>query len=98
MCAVSLNFSADLEFVLVEKKCFHVALDLRQSHVKVTLGERSVNGLFYRSGLEGTVHCLGKGAHPSFQGGDIDLDLGEELRVRILQFIIQKSKVMTDAC
>lgn len=85
------DFSADLEFVLVEKKLLQVALHLHQSQVKVTFGEQMVTGFSFGSSLDGAVHCQGEGAHPSLQAGDISLDLAEKLRGRALQFIIQKS-------
>lgn len=93
-----MDFSADLEFVLVEKKLIQVALHLRQSQVKVTVGEQTVAGLSCGSGSDGAVHCHGEGAHPSLQAGDISLDLAEELCERVLQFIVQKPKIMTDTC
>ncbi len=92
-----MDFSADPEFVLVEKKLVQVALHLRQSQVKVAVRERIVTGFSDGSGLEGTVQCQGEQAHPSLQAGDISLDLAEELCERALQFVIQKSKVMADA-
>lgn len=92
-----MDFSADLEFVLVENKLLQVALHLGQSQMELAVGEHAVAGRSARSSLKGTVHGEGEGAHPSLQAGDISLDLAEELRDGVLQFIVQKSEILCDA-
>lgn len=95
-CDISLDLSADLEFVLVEEKFLQVVLHLYQSQVEVAVGEQIVAALSSWFGCNRTVHCHGEGAHSSLQAGDISLDLAEKLCERVLQCIIQKSKVMAD--
>lgn len=92
-------FSADLEFVLVEQKLLQVALQRGQGLVEVTVGVLPGTAALCAlgSGLDGTVHGEGQGAHHSLQAGDISLDLAEVVCVRALQFVIQKSEVVDDS-
>lgn len=93
MGAITVDFSADLEFVLIEKQLLQIVLHLRQDQVKVTFREQVVNGPSAGFGLDGTLHCQGEGAYLSLQAGDISLDLAEDF---YLQSVFQKSKVMAD--
>lgn len=90
------DFSADPQFVLVEKKLVQEVLHLCQSKVKATVGEQMFTGLSCDSGLNGAVYHLSEGAQPSLQAGDVSLDLTEEVSGRALQLIVQKFKVMDD--
>lgn len=89
-----MDFSADLEFVLVEKKLVQVALHLRQSQVEVSVGEQAVADLSWGLVVDGTVHRDGEGAHQSLQAGDVSLDLIEGFWA--LQLVVQKCEVVAD--
>lgn len=89
---------ADHEFLLVEKKFFHVELHLRQSQVRLTVGVHNVALRCFGSRSDGAVHQLGTEEQPSLQAGDISMDLPQKLSELALapQLIIQKSQVMAD--
>ena len=93
-----MDFSADLEFVLVEQKRLQVALQRGQGlvevAVRVLLGTAALHPR--GSGLDGTFHDEGQGAHHALQAGDVSLDLAEVIGVRAPQFIVQKSEVVDD--